>query len=118
MAHFRTISMNTQRSTIHNTTEARGMLAIILSVLIMSVRLKEAVLLLYQQQLRNNVPLNIRKSDSVKSLKIHLFKTIFAGQQHLDHFRITLLYLFIFIFYGSFNIIVIQLFASLMNLGF
>ena len=39
-------------------------------------------------RLWNNVPLNIRKSDSVKSLKTHLFKTIFAAQQHLDRFRI------------------------------
>jgi len=39
-------------------------------------------------RLWNNVPLNTRKSDSVKSLKTHLFKTIFTAQQHLDHFRI------------------------------
>ena len=39
-------------------------------------------------RLWNNVPLNIRKSDSVKSSKTHLFKTIFAAQQHLDHFRV------------------------------
>ena len=39
-------------------------------------------------RLWNNVPLNIRKSDSVKSLKTHLFKTIFAEKQHLNHFRI------------------------------
>ena len=36
-------------------------------------------------RLWNNVPLNMRKLDSVKSLKTHLFKTIFAAQQHLDH---------------------------------
>ena len=64
------------------------MLAIILSVLIISVRLKEAFLLLYQQQDWNTVPLNIRKSDSIKSLRTNLFKTIFTAQQHLDHFRI------------------------------
>jgi len=39
-------------------------------------------------RLWNNVPLNARKSDSVKSLKPTLFKTIFAALQHLDHFRI------------------------------
>ena len=50
MALFQTISMNNLRLTIHNITEAHGMLAIILSVLIISARLKEAVLLLYQQQ--------------------------------------------------------------------
>ena len=44
--------------TIHNMTEARSMLAITLSVLIISVRLKEAILLLYHQQHWNNVPLN------------------------------------------------------------
>ena len=43
------------------------------------------------KRLWNNVPLNIRKSDFFKSLKTHLFKTIFATQQHLDHFRIELL---------------------------
>ena len=36
----------------------------------------------------NNVPLNIRRSDSVKSLKTHLCKTLFAAQQHLDHFSV------------------------------
>jgi len=39
-------------------------------------------------RLWNNVPLNARKLDSVKSLKTNLFKTIFAAQQHLDQFRI------------------------------
>ena len=39
-------------------------------------------------RLWNNVPLNIRKSDSIKSLRTNLFKTIFTAQQHLDHFRI------------------------------
>ena len=39
-------------------------------------------------RLWNNVPLNIRKSDPIKSLITHLFKTIFAEQQHLAHFRI------------------------------
>jgi len=39
-------------------------------------------------RLWNNVPLNARKLDSVKSLKSNLFQTIFAAQQHLNHFRI------------------------------
>ena len=39
-------------------------------------------------RLWNNVPLNIRKSDSIKSLRTNLFKTILTAQQHLDHFRI------------------------------
>ena len=46
MALFRTISMNTSRLTIHNITEARGVLAIILCDLVISVTQKEAVLLL------------------------------------------------------------------------
>ena len=37
-------------NTQHTVIEARGMLALILSALVISVRLKEAVLLLYQQQ--------------------------------------------------------------------
>ena len=64
------------------------MLALILSVLILNVRLKEGVLLLYQRQDFGIMSLNIRKSDSIKSLITHLFKTIFAEQQHLAHFRI------------------------------
>jgi len=39
-------------------------------------------------RLWNNVPLNARKLDSVKSLKSNLFKTIFAAKQRLNHFRI------------------------------
>ena len=39
-------------------------------------------------RLWNNVPLNIRKSDSIKSLRTNLFKTILTAQQHLNHFRI------------------------------
>ena len=39
-------------------------------------------------RLWNNVPLNTRKLDCIKSLKSNLFKTVFAVQQHLEHFRI------------------------------
>ena len=39
-------------------------------------------------RLWNNVPLNTRKLDSIQSLKSNLFKTVFAAQQHLKHFRI------------------------------
>ena len=39
-------------------------------------------------RLCNNVPLNTRKLDSVKSLKTNLVQTIFAAQQYLDHFRV------------------------------
>ena len=63
------------------------MLAIILSVLIVSRETERgrffAVLATW---FWNNVPLNIRRSDSVKSLKTH--KTLFAVQQHLDHFSV------------------------------
>lgn len=44
------LSMNTSQLTIYNITEACGMPAIILSAIIISMRLKEAILLLYQQQ--------------------------------------------------------------------
>ena len=39
-------------------------------------------------RLWNNVPVITRKLGSVKSLKTHLFNTIFAAQQRLEHFSI------------------------------